>query len=68
MPVTHNAPDPAKYGKFYTVREVAAILGVSLMTVYRLVREKRLPAIRVGRSYRIHESHVSKAVKEGVEG
>ena len=68
MTVTDNAPDPSKYGNFYTVREVAGILGVSLMTVYRLVREKRLPSIRVGRSYRIPESAVNKAVTEGVEG
>lgn len=68
MTVTDNAPDPSKYEKFYTVREVADILDVSMMTVYRLVRQKHMVSIRVGRSYRIPESAVNSAVTKGVEG
>lgn len=33
-------------------------MRVSTMTVYRLVRSGDLPAIRIGRSYRIAESDV----------
>jgi excisionase family DNA binding protein len=65
MTVTDDSP---RWEKFFTVREVAAVLGVSMMTVYRLVREKHLPSIRVGRSYRIPESAVDKAAREGVRG
>lgn len=36
------------------VNEVAAALRVSKMTVYRLVRDKRLPAIRLGSSLRVY--------------
>lgn len=46
--------------RFVTVGEVAALLRVSNMTVYRLVQSGRLPAIRVGRSYRIREDDVDR--------
>ena len=36
-----------------TVREVADSMRVSTMTVYRLIRGGALPAIRVGKHFRI---------------
>lgn len=39
--------------RFLTVAEVARILRVSKMTVYRLVHSGELPAVRVGRSFRV---------------
>lgn len=36
-----------------TVAEVADELRVSTMTVYRLIQRDELPALRIGRSYRI---------------
>jgi len=44
--------------RFVTVAEVADLLRVSNMTVYRLVQAGQLPATRVGRSYRIREDDV----------
>jgi excisionase family DNA binding protein len=35
--------------KFLTVAEVAGMMRVSKMTVYRLVHNGELPAVRVGR-------------------
>jgi excisionase family DNA binding protein len=46
--------------RFVTVGEVAALLRVSTMTVYRLVQAGQLPAVRVGRSYRIREEDVDR--------
>ena len=45
--------------KLLTVSEVAVIMRVSKMTVYRLVNGKELDAIRVGRSFRVPEQAVS---------
>jgi len=42
-----------------TVREVADVMRVSTMTVYRLIRAGALPAIRVGKHFRIRESELS---------
>ena len=39
--------------RFLTVAEVASIMRVSKMTVYRLVHGGDLPAVRVGRSFRV---------------
>jgi excisionase family DNA binding protein len=44
--------------RFLTVAEVASIMRVSKMTVYRLVHDGRLPAVRVGRSFRVPEQAV----------
>jgi len=44
--------------RFLTVAEVAEMMRVSTMTVYRLVHSGELPAVRFGRSFRIPESAV----------
>jgi len=46
--------------RFVTVSEVASLLRVSNLTVYRLVQAGALPAVRVGRSYRIREEDVDR--------
>ena len=48
--------------RFLTVAEVAEMMRVSNMTVYRLVHSGDLPAIRFGRSFRIPESAVEAAI------
>ncbi|MBG0738141.1 helix-turn-helix domain-containing protein [Paeniglutamicibacter antarcticus] len=54
---------------FLTVSEVADVMRVSKMTVYRLVHSGELPAVRFGRSYRIPESAVAGLVESAfVEG
>lgn len=50
--------------RFVTVAEVAATLRVSNMTVYRLVQSGQLPAMRVGRSYRIREEDLDRYLAE----
>ena len=49
--------------QFLTVAEVAGLMRVSKMTVYRLVHNGELPAVRVGRSFRVH----AKAVHDMLE-
>ena len=45
--------EPRRPMNLLTVTEVAAMLRVSKMTIYRLVHAGRLPSFRVGQSYRI---------------
>ena len=45
--------DPSARG-LLTINEIAAALRVSKMTVYRFIRDGRLPAIRVGSSLRVY--------------
>ncbi|MGD0925222.1 MAG: helix-turn-helix domain-containing protein [Streptosporangiaceae bacterium] len=49
--------------RFLTVAEVASIMRVSKMTVYRLVHSGELEAIRVGRSFRVPEQAVNRYLK-----
>jgi excisionase family DNA binding protein len=58
--VVLRVPSNEARSRFVTVAEVADLLRVSNMTVYRLVQAGQLPAIRVGRSYRIREDDVDK--------
>lgn len=44
--------------RFFTVAEVASVMRVSRMTVYRLVHSGELPAVRVGRSFRVPQRAV----------
>jgi excisionase family DNA binding protein len=44
--------------RFVTVNEVAQLMRVSKMTVYRLINQGELPAVRIGRGYRIREEDV----------
>jgi excisionase family DNA binding protein len=50
--------------RFLTVAEVAAIMRVSKMTVYRLVHGGDLPAVRVGRSFRVPEEAVHEYLRQ----
>lgn len=49
---------------FLTVAEVAKIMRVSKMTVYRMVHAGELPAVRVGRSFRVPESAVEDYLRD----
>jgi excisionase family DNA binding protein len=44
--------------RFLTVQEVAELMRVSTMTVYRLIKAGDLPAVRVGRSFRVRDVDV----------
>jgi excisionase family DNA binding protein len=50
--------------RFLTVAEVAALMRVSKMTVYRLVHAGDLPAVRVGRSFRVPERAVHEYLQQ----
>ncbi len=49
---------------FLTIAEVAAKMRVSKMTVYRLVHSGELPAVRVGRSFRVTEDDVNEYLRK----
>ena len=52
-----------------TVAEVASAMRISTMTVYRLIKSGELPAIRVGKNYRIRESDMDRYLEQRqVEG
>lgn len=56
---------PKARAEFLTVAEVAEMLRVSNMTVYRLINAGQLRAVRVGKSYRLTEEDVDRYLTEG---
>jgi excisionase family DNA binding protein len=58
--VGYNPRSVAQFreARFVTVSEVAQLMRVSKMTVYRLIKQGDLPAFRVGRAYRMREEDV----------
>lgn len=57
-----SKPDRSPYGgdRLLTVAEVASVMRVSNMTVYRLIKAGELGALRVGKNYRIRSSDVDR--------
>ena len=65
MPVGRpSVPQPRQAVTFLTVAEVAAMMRVSKMTVYRLVHAGELSAVRVGRSFRVPERAVQDYLRD----
>ncbi|EHK86848.1 helix-turn-helix domain-containing protein [Saccharomonospora azurea] len=58
MPPNNHEDESGGHVHFLTVAEVAALMRVSKMTVYRLVHSGELPAVRVGKSFRVPEEAV----------
>lgn len=61
IPLTSESAANARY---LTVREVAGTLRVSSMTVYRLINSGGLPAVRIGKSFRLREDDVDRYLSE----
>ena len=47
---------PLSADRLLTVSEVAATMRVSNMTIYRMIKSGELPALRVGKNYRVRQS------------
>lgn len=51
-----------------TVAEVAAMLRVSKMTIYRMVDGGQLPAMRIGRAFRVPRASVVRFLRDAGTG
>lgn len=47
---------------FVTVAEVADLMRVSKMTVYRMIHSGDIPAVRVGKSFRVPQTAVQQMI------
>ena len=56
MTHTNTRPMSQRHRSFLTTGEVLAYLRVAPRTIYRLVRNGELPAVRVGRQWRFRRS------------
>lgn len=59
-----NTPEDMSGAVFLTIAEVADRMRVSKMTVYRFVHGGELPAVRVGRSFRVTEEDLNEFLRK----
>lgn len=50
--------------KYYTIEEVAEMLKVVYMTVYRWIKQGKLKAYRVGKKYMIKKSEIEALIEK----
>ena len=51
--------------RFVTVAEVAELMRVSKMTVYRMIHAGDIPAVRVGKSFRVPAAAIDQMMGQG---
>jgi len=50
--------------KLYTIEEVAQILRVTQRTIYNYIKDEGLPAIKIGKHWRVKHSDLEKFLSE----
>lgn len=50
--------------EFYTLKEVAKMLRVSMTTIYRYVESGKLSAVKIGNSYRVTDEDLRKFIDD----
>lgn len=50
--------------EFLTTRQIADLLKISEVTVRKWCREKRLPAVKFGRSYRVRRADIDRMFEQ----
>jgi len=50
--------------KFYTPKEVASLLKVSYMTIFRWIKAGKIEAYKFGKQYRIKKDELDKFINE----
>lgn len=54
----------SKNKRVMTVKEIAEYLDVHPMTIYKYVKEGKIPAFKIGTSWRIRRDSIQKWIKE----
>lgn len=49
----------------YSIEEVSEILNVSYETIYKLVRDSKIKAVKVGVQWRVSKEEVERILREG---
>lgn len=49
---------------YYTAKELAEMLSVNIMTIYRYIKAKRLKAFKIGKEFRIERSEFEQFINK----
>lgn len=50
--------------KYYTAKELAEMLGLNVMTIYRYINAGKLKAYKIGKEFRIDKSEFERFMKK----
>lgn len=50
--------------KYYTAKELAKLLSLNVMTIYRYIRARKLSAHKIGKEFRIEQKEFEKFMKK----
>lgn len=50
--------------KYYTAKELAEMLGLNVMTIYRYINAGKLKAYKIGKEYRIDKSEFDRFMQK----
>jgi len=68
--VEHNLkserPEPAQPKEIMDVLELSRYIGIGKSKIYQLIREKKIPATRIGRQYRFSKAVIDAWMKENL--
>lgn len=49
--------------QYYSINEVATLVKVTYLTVYRWIQAKKLPAYKIGKQYRVKKEDLDAFIK-----
>ena len=49
---------------FYTAKELAELLSLNVMTIYRWIKSKKLKAHKIGKEFRINKKEFKKLLEK----
>ena len=52
-----------RYQQLYTPQNIAKILQLNVVTIYTFIKNKELPAVKIGRNYRIAKNDLDTFIK-----
>lgn len=50
--------------EFYRAQELADMLKVNIMTIYRYIKSKKLPAYKIGKEFRVEKEAFDEFLKQ----
>ncbi len=53
--------------KLYTISEIAEILRVTERTIYNYIKEDELPAIKIGKHWRVRHEHLEQFLEKNIK-
>ena len=59
-----NKTPIGKTKRLFTPTQVAEMLQLNVITVYNYIRDKKITAVKFGRSYRVEEKDLARFIKK----